>query len=127
MVIQTGIDIVKIDRFTKILERRGNTFLNKFLCEEEIKMLYESGDIRPSSVAGLWAAKEAISKAIGFGIGDMFSFHDVLIYKDNFGCPQVTFLNGSGIRLGLSSSSISISHDSNFAIATALIIKSGLR
>ena len=73
-----GIDIVSIDRIAAAKSRHGDLFLRRFLNNSEIELAKNS-----ATIAGFWAAKEAISKALGCGIGAEFGFSDVTIYKDN--------------------------------------------
>ena len=62
--MKIGTDIIAINRIEKALEKFGDSFKERFLCEDEIKLTK-----RAASIAGFWAAKEAISKAFGCGIG----------------------------------------------------------
>jgi len=75
----------------------------------------------PQNAAGLWAAKEAISKALGSGIGELLRFHEIEISKDGRGAPSFTLLGGAAERFPLLSSSLSIAHDGGFAIAVAVL------
>ena len=81
-----GIDIVVISRIDKMIKKFGNKALKRFLSKDEIKLVKNS-----STVAGFWAAKEAGSKAIGTGIGDKCSFHDIKISKSSRGQPQIKY------------------------------------
>ena len=67
-----GIDIVNIHRFEKFLTRKNA--LQKYLSEDEIRLIKS-----PSTAAGFFAAKEAISKALKSGIGRECSFHSIKI------------------------------------------------
>ena len=71
-----GIDIVSIDRIKKMHEKFGDKFYDRFLCEDE-KRVYKIS----SKCSWFWAAKEAASKAIGVGIGEICSFYDIKIKK----------------------------------------------
>ena len=72
-----GIDIVSIDRIKKMHEKFGDKFYDRFLCEDEKEFIKS-----PQNAAGFWAAKEAASKAIGVGIGEICSFYDIKIKKN---------------------------------------------
>ena len=78
-----GTDIVQISRFERFEERFGAKALKRFLNDEEIKLIKS-----PSTGAGFWAAKEAVSKALGCGISETCGFHDIIIYKDKRGAPH---------------------------------------
>ena len=102
-------------------EKLGKSFDKgsyKPLNEEEKKLSQ-----RAESVAGYWAAKEAISKALGCGIGAELSFLDIVIYKDEKNAPHFK-LNTKAQKLhNITNSSLSISHDGGFAIAMVVIIQ----
>jgi len=109
-----GIDVVAIARFEKFLEKK--TALAKFLSEEEILLV-----TAPQTAAGFFAAKEAISKALGSGIGASCSFHDIRLYKDTQGAPYFTLSQKLINQYEITQTSLSISHDGGFAIAVAVL------
>ncbi len=113
MGIKIGTDIVSIDRVKNSIDKFGDRFLNRFLTEYEIKSVK-----KVESIAGYWAAKEAISKALGCGIGKELDFKDIEIKKDSYGAPHFYITNK---RFTILDSSISISHDKGFAIAVVVI------
>jgi len=113
MGIKVGTDIVSINRIKESVEQFGDKFLKRFLTENEIQRAKKI-----ESIAGLWAAKEAISKAFGCGIGKELSFQDIEIYKDSKGAPYFIIKNSS---FNVIDSSLSISHDKDFAIAVVII------
>jgi holo-[acyl-carrier protein] synthase len=113
MSIKVGTDIVNVDRIKLSYKKFGNKFLERFLTSEEITRAKKI-----ESIAGLWAAKEAISKAFGCGIGKELNFKDIVIKKDSKGAPYFT-LNSSNFKV--IDSSLSISHDKDFAIAVAVV------
>ena len=78
-----GIDIVKIERIKKFVDRFGEKALKRFLSENEIM----GNGTNFKRLAGYWAVKEAISKSLKVGIGKDFSFFDVEILKDKRGAP----------------------------------------
>jgi len=108
-LIKIGIDIVVISRIEKLIKKYGLNL--KFLNEDE---KYTN---KPESIAGIFAAKEAFSKAIGSGIGKEFSFKDISILKDKKGKPFIK-LNSP---LPIKSSDLSITHDGGFAIAAVIV------
>lgn len=111
-----GCDIVAISRIDKIFQRHGKSFLDKFLSKEEQKYIKNS-----TNIAGFWAAKEAISKALGVGISKECSFFDVQIYKNEKNAPFIKFSQKLIKNFDIKSSSLSISHDGGFAIAVVII------
>lgn len=88
MIIGIGSDIVQISRIEKLLEKFSMHFLNKILAAEEID-IYNSlhPKFHASFVAKRFAAKEAIAKAFGTGIGVSIKLHDIIITNNNIGAP----------------------------------------
>jgi holo-[acyl-carrier protein] synthase len=115
--MKIGTDIIQISRIEKSLEKFGKKFKSKFLIPSEIERTRKI-----ESIAGLWAAKEAIAKALGCGIGSELSFHDITISKDPRGAPSFTLSAQAQARHNVKESSLSISHDGGFAIAVVVII-----
>ncbi|WP_458701352.1 holo-ACP synthase [Sulfurospirillum sp. 1307] len=111
-----GIDLVKISRIKKFEERFGFKALEKFLDEDEIK-LAKSDDTK----AGFWAAKEAISKALGLGISKNCSFFDIKIHKNSNNSPYFTLSKHLIDMFDITDTSLSITHDDGYAIAVAFI------
>jgi len=114
--MKIGTDIIQINRIEKLIEKYGLNFKERFLCQEEIDRAKKI-----ETIAGLWAAKEAISKALGCGIGAQLTFHDILVLKDAKGRPSFTLSKEAQKRHAIKESSISISHDGGFAIAVAVV------
>ena len=111
-----GVDLVAIDRVARSIDRFGERFLRRFLSPEEMAMARSA-----QSVAGFWAAKEAVAKALGTGIGRELSFHDIRLYKDTRGAPRFTLPPSIVQRHGIVATSLSIAHDGGFAIAIAAL------
>lgn len=114
--MKIGTDIIQIARIEKALDKFGDAFKNKFLNESEIKRAKKI-----ESIAGLWAAKEAISKALGCGIGAELSFHDITINKNEKGAPSFILTPNAQKAHTIQNASLSISHDGGFAIAIVVI------
>ena len=111
-----GIDLVKTDRIKKFTERFGDKALRKFLSDEEIDLA-----TGVSTIAGFWASKEAISKALGLGISQECSFFDIRLYKDAKNKPYFKLSRRLIERFKIIDLSLSITHDGGFAIAVAYI------
>ena len=116
MQISVGTDIIAVSRIQAAYDRLGKRFFARYLSDEEIATIG-----RIHTAAGLWAAKEAVAKALGCGIGKELSFHDMRIVKDDRGAPEVRFSDESASRHAVKACSLSISHDGDFAIAVAII------
>lgn len=111
-----GIDLVSIERIQKLQERFGDKALKKYLSPEEILLVKNN-----TTAAGFYAAKEAVSKALGIGISEQFSFFDIQIYKDALNAPYFTLSKKLIEAYGITDTALSITHDGGFAIAVAVI------
>ena len=111
-----GIDITKTSRIENLMERFGEKALQRFLSQSEILLVKNY-----KTAAGFWAIKEAFSKAIGTGIGTDCSFHDIRIYKTQNGAPKISLSKSIVNKFGITSSSISITHDGEYAIGVVAL------
>jgi len=116
-MIRVGTDIVLIERIAKSRARFGERFLRRYLHPDEYT---EAGS--DATLAGLWAAKEAVAKALGCGIGAELSFRDITVKKDEKGAPFLILSKEALSRFPLRESSLSISHDGGFAIAVVVLV-----
>ena len=115
--MKIGTDIIQISRMERSLEKFGSRFKKKFLTSKEIERT-----TKIESLAGLWAGKEAIAKALGCGIGKDLTFQDIEISKNSKGAPAFTLSAKAQKQHQIKESSLSISHDGGFAIAVAVIV-----
>ncbi len=123
MIVGVGTDIVETDRMRELLKRHGEAFMKRILTEAEIKEASSRRDPVPF-ISGRWAAKEAISKALGCGIGQDCSWTDLEIIPDGNGKPQAAISGGAkatASKLGVKSVHLSISHERGHAVATAIL------
>jgi len=111
-----GIDVVSISRIKRFHERFGDKALNKFLSPKEIALVKND-----TSLAGFYAAKEAIAKALGLGISRECGFFDIQLYKDPLNAPYFTLSAHLIETFCITDTSLSITHDGDFAIAVAVI------
>lgn len=111
-----GIDLIKLERIKHSLERFGDKFLHRFLCEDEIQLVKNY-----KTAAGFWAAKEASSKALGTGIGRECGFHDIILSKTEKGAPLITFAPHLVDTYSITDTSLSITHDGDYAIAVVAV------
>ncbi len=112
-----GCDIVSISRIEKLLS--DTRFLGKVCTEQEICYCREKTS---HTAAGIWAAKEAVSKALGTGF-DGFTPKDIEVVRSVAGQPQIALHRGARARaemLGIANVHISISHESEQAFAFAV-------
>ena len=115
MILKTGVDLIETQRVRDAIERHGNRFLNRIFTPQELT----DCDGNYKSLAARFAAKEAVSKLFGTGIG-VVRFKEIEIIRKGSGAPELR-LYGSAVNLadeiGLSTWSISLSHTDEYAIA----------
>jgi len=123
MILGTGIDLIEVARIAASFEKFGERFVNRILLPEEIAYCQKHKKLAPF-LAVRFAAKEAISKAFGTGIGAQLGWHDMEIRRKETGEPFVV-LHGKGAELfaarGAQRLHISLTHTENYAVATAVL------
>ena len=123
MILGTGIDIIEVARIAASFEKFGERFVNRILLPDEIKYSLDHRQPAPF-LAVRFAAKEAISKAFGTGIGAQLGWQDMEICKKESGEPFVV-LHGKGKKLfearGAKRLLVSLSHTEHYAAATAVL------
>lgn len=115
MIQGIGTDIVDLSRIEKVLQEFPN-FPKRILTRKEM-MIYEKTN-QISFLAGRFCAKEAISKALGSGIGKL-SWQMIEILPDLYGKPIVNILRYKGV-LFEGTIHLSISHEKSYATAVAI-------
>lgn len=123
MILGTGIDIIEVGRVTAAVERFGDRFLRRVLVAREIE--YCQGHTKPGPyIAARFAAKEAVSKALGTGIGASLGWGDIEVAHRSTGEPFI-LLHGRGRDLmtsrGARGLHVSLSHTDHYAAAVALL------
>ena len=121
MIIGIGNDIIEIERIEKAILKEG--FKNKVYTQRELENIEKRGN-RTETYAGIFSAKEAISKAIGTGVRE-FSLTDLEILNDDLGKPYVVVSEKLDKIIKSKKEDyqieISISHSKKYAIAMAII------
>jgi len=127
-VLGIGVDAVKIERFQRVIEQRGMNFLKRIFTEKELAHANGKTTPAPAHMAGKFAAKEAVKKALPEGARIGLNWPEIEILNDSDGKPYVV-LHGEAERLkkkyGLSRVFISISHTKDLAISSAVGVKDG--
>ncbi len=117
-----GVDMVKIARWEKILEKYPKR-IEKIFTEEEIAHCERKGKKRAESYAALWGAREAAGKALGIGIFGS-AWQDAHVTWGEYGAP-VLHLQGTFAKraeaLGIGEMAISISHEDDLAITVVVM------
>ena len=121
MIVGIGNDIIEIERIEKAISKEG--FKNKVYTQRELENIEKRGN-RTETYAGIFSAKEAISKAIGTGVRE-FSLIDLEILNDDLGKPYVVVSEKLDKILKVKKEDyqieISISHSKKYATAMAII------
>lgn len=124
-VVGIGIDAVKIERFKKAIDRGGENFLKKIFTQKEMEYA-KAKKTYFTHMAGKFAAKEAIKKALPDGAEIGFNWPDIEILNNKDGKPYV-LLHGRAKNLmkkfDLSQVLVSISHTEEIAISNAVGVK----
>lgn len=115
MILRTGVDLIEISRIEEVVARHGRHYLERIYTPAELELCGK----RVESLAGRFAAKEAVAKALGCGIGDV-TWQEIEILGDEQNAPVLTLHGAAGQKakeLGLATWSVSISHSQSHAVA----------
>jgi holo-[acyl-carrier protein] synthase len=118
MKLATGVDLIEIARIEEVVSRHGKYYLERVFTPAELEYCGK----RAESLAGRWAAKEAVAKALGSGIGDV-SWKEIEILGDDQKAPKLTLYGKAETKakeLGLTTWSVSISHNHSHSVSIAV-------
>lgn len=119
-MFELGVDIIEIDRIKSAIEKNSR-FLDRIFTVNE-QAYFRDNKNKYESIAGMYAAKEAVSKVLGTGISG-FTWHDIEIGHTAKGQPIVTLTGGAkdiADQLSIKMIKISISHCKSYAVANAI-------
>jgi holo-[acyl-carrier protein] synthase len=124
--LSVGVDLVELDRIRKAVEHHGERFLDRIYSPDELARYRD----RVPELAARFAAKEAVSKALGVGLKHIsrqgIGWQEVEVLPDPLGKPEL-HLSGRALALaeqqGLATWAISLSHGRDFAVA--LVVATG--
>jgi holo-[acyl-carrier protein] synthase len=120
MNLRTGVDLIELGRIESVIQRYGKRFLERVFT---IRELEEVGD-NPASLAARFAAKEAVAKALGTGIGEV-GWQEIEVLRGPARQPNL-LLSGRAAslaeKLRLETWSLSLTHDQTQAIAVVVAI-----
>lgn len=123
-ILGLGMDVVETRRIAESMERFGDRFLNRVFLEGEIAYA-RSMKFPHLHLAARFAAKEAISKAFGTGIGSEMGWRDLEIVREPGGAPRAV-LHGRAEsfakKRGVQAVHVSLSHTSEYGAASAVIV-----
>lgn len=120
MKLATGVDLIEIARIQEVIARHGNHYLERIYTPAELEYCGK----RAESLAGRFAAKEAVVKALGCGIGDV-TWKEIEIVGDEQNAPLLTLTGMAQQKaqeLGLLNWSVSISHSQSHSVAFVVAI-----
>ncbi|MCP4878574.1 MAG: holo-ACP synthase [Gammaproteobacteria bacterium] len=123
MIFGIGVDIAEIARIERLSLRFGERFARRILTDDELAVCGSRRNAN-SYLATRFAAKEAVAKALGTGIGEQLSFHSIQIDNDAQGKPLLSFL-GDAVdlisRLEISNATISLSDEKHYVVAMVVL------
>ncbi len=120
MILRSGVDLIEIARIEEVVARHGKHYLERIYTFAELEQCGKSSE----SLAGRFAAKEAVAKALGTGIGNV-TWKDIEILGDEQHAPSLTLYGAADQKakeLGLKNWSVSISHSASHAVAIAIAV-----
>jgi phosphopantetheine--protein transferase-like protein len=118
-----GVDVIEVRRIDRALTRWGEAFTGRLFTADEVRRA-GSAPARAMRLAGRFAAKEAVMKALGLGWRRM-AWREIEILNDEVGRPMVTLRGGAARvaeRLGVSEVLISLTHTRDLAAAGAIAL-----
>ena len=122
-VLGIGVDLVECERIQRSIDRFGDRFLHRVFTDGEIE--YSMSMKFPARhLAARFAAKEAVSKAFGTGIGKAMGWRDIDIRKRPSGEPFLVFSGPAqelAVARGVASALITLSHTEHHAIACIVL------
>ena len=119
MIVSLGLDIIEIARIEKDIERFGERFVNRILGEKE-RLQYRKRNDRTLFLAGRFAAKEAVVKALGKYLTERPPLHQLEIINDASGRPELVLPDDVKAKLRGARCLLSITHERNYAAAVAI-------
>jgi holo-[acyl-carrier protein] synthase len=123
MILGTGIDLVEIDRFRKVIERLEDRFVRRIFTSNEQQFCNQHRDPIPH-FAARFAAKEALFKALGTGWAKGVTWLDVEVLRERQDAPTMV-LHGEAQRLastmGVKKIHLSLSHSDQWTVAMVIL------
>ena len=125
MIIGVGTDLVCIDRIARVLARHPDRFVGRILSQAERARFdaFEVGPSRTAYVAKQFAAKEAVSKALGTGMREGVQFNRIEVLRNSAGQPSVKLLRealNKAASLGVQRWHLSLSDEAGFVVSVAI-------
>jgi holo-[acyl-carrier protein] synthase len=123
VIVGIGVDIVETVRVEKLSAKFGERFARRILTADELQE-FDRRKHSSSYLATRFAAKEAVAKALGTGIGEQLGFHSIQIDNDAQGKPLLRFM-GTAIDLiaglKIDNAMISLSDEKHYVVAMVVL------
>ncbi len=123
MIVGIGVDIAETARVEKLSAKYGERFARRILTTDEL-VEFDRRKHSSSYLATRFAAKEAVAKALGTGIGKQFGFHSIQIDNDDRGKPLLRFM-GTAVDLiaglNINNAMISLSDEKHYVVAMVVL------
>ena len=119
-MLRSGVDIIEVARIDAAILRHGDRFFNRFFTYQELI----EAEGRTPALAARFAAKEAVAKALGCGIGDV-GWKEIEVVRDARRRPELVLHGAARVRaaeLGLTEWSVSLSHTHEHAMALVIAL-----
>ncbi|MDH3220960.1 MAG: holo-ACP synthase [Gammaproteobacteria bacterium] len=123
MIVGIGVDIAEIARVRELAGKFGQRFARRILTDQEL-IEFDLRRQSSSYLATRFAAKEAVAKALGTGIGKQFGFHSVQVDHDQQGRPLLRFLDDAAelvAALKIKNALISLSDEKHYVVAMVVL------
>ncbi len=123
MIVGVGVDIVKVERFSKLV--KNDRFLKRFFHPTEVEYVRSTCSYSAENLAARFAAKEAFGKALGTGIGKL-TLKNICVTNEKNGKPSLCVFNDVKEKLEYSGANcihLSLSHEKDYAIAQVILEK----
>jgi len=123
MILGLGTDIVEVRRIRELLARHADAFLERIYTAAE-RREGQGRDDPALFFASRWAAKEALSKALGCGIGRDCGWQEIAVRNDPSGRPRLELTGAAAAtaaRLGATAVHLSLSHEKLYTCATVVL------
>lgn len=121
-VVGIGVDLCEVDRIEKAIAKER--FVSRIYTDAEWAYIQQKGVSRAQSAAAIYAAKEAVVKALGTGIAKGVFLDQIEVTHDELGAPGVRLSGAAGARmdeLGAKKALLTLSHEGNMAIAFCVL------
>jgi len=123
VIVGIGVDIAETARVEKLSAKFGQRFARRILTTDEL-LEFDRRKHSSSYLATRFAAKEAVAKALGTGIGEQLGFHSIQIDNDEKGKPLLRFM-GTAVDLiaglNIKNAMISLSDEKHYVVAMVVL------